>query len=101
MNNYSAIGRIGRDAEVRKTDAGDSVLNTSLAVDSGFGAKKQTLWFDLSLWGKRAESLVQYLKKGAQVGVSGELGTREHNDKTYLTLRVQEVSLLGGKAATP
>ena len=47
--------------------------------------------------GKRGESLQQYLTKGAQVVVSGELGTREHDGKTYLTVRVNDVSLVGGK----
>jgi single-strand DNA-binding protein len=49
--------------------------------------------------GKQAESgLVQYLIKGQQVAVSGELGSREHNGKTYLTLRINNISLVGGKS---
>jgi len=95
MNNFSAMGRIGKDAVVRHTASGEPVAGWSLAVDSGYGEKKQTLWIDCSLWGKRAESLSEYIRKGAQLGVTGELGTREHENKTYLTLRVANVTLVG------
>ncbi len=97
MNVLVASGNIGKDAVVRKT--GDvSVAGFSLAMKSGYGEKAQTIWLDCSLWGKQADSgLVQYLKKGQFVVLSGELGTREHEGKTYLTLRVNDVTL-GGKS---
>lgn len=99
MNSYTAIGRVGRDAEVRHTANSETVAGFSVAVDSGYGAKKQTLWFDCSVWGKRAESLAQYIKKGDRIAVQGELGTRQHDGKTYLTLRTSDVTLLGEKPA--
>lgn len=96
MNNYNAIGRVGKDAVTR--NSGETpVTGFSLAVDSGYGDKKQTLWLDCSLWGKRGEKVAGYITKGSQLGVTGELGTREHDGKTYLTLRVADVSLIGGK----
>lgn len=97
MNLLCVSGNLGKDAVVRK--AGDqSVAGFSLAMKSGYGDKAQTIWLDCSLWGKQAESgLVQYLKKGQFVVLSGELGTREHEGKTYLTLRVANVTL-GGKS---
>jgi len=98
MNNYNVIGRVGKDAVTRQAGS-EPVTGFSLAVDSGYGDKKQTLWLDCSLWGKRGEKVAQYITKGSQLGVSGELGTREHDGKTYLTLRVAEVSLIGGKPA--
>jgi len=97
MNNFNAIGRVGKDAATRFTQGGDPVTGFSLAVDSGYGDKKQTLWLDCSAWGKRYESVAQYITKGSQLGVTGELGTREHEGKTYLTLRVSDVTLVGGK----
>jgi single-strand DNA-binding protein len=98
MNNFNAIGRVGKDAQTRRTGGGDAVTGWSLAVDSGYGNKKQTLWLDCSMWGNRGEKVAEYITKGSQLGVSGELGTREHDGKTYLTLRVAEVSLIGGKS---
>ena len=102
MNVFTAVGRIGRDAEVRSTQNGTSVAGFSLAVDVGFGDKKSTLWCDASIWGKRAEGgLPQYLVKGQQVAVSGEIGTREFQKRDStpgfaVTLRVNEIDLVGG-----
>lgn len=96
MNVLTVSGNIGRDAEVRNA-GGTAVAGFSLAMKSGYGDKAQTIWLDCSIWGKQAESgLVQYLKKGQFVVVSGELGTREHEGKTYITLRCNSVDL-GGK----
>lgn len=97
MNSCNFIGRIGRDAVTRYTNAGKAVTGWSLAVDSGFGDNKTTTWIDCTLWGERGEKLAQYLTKGSQVGVTGEIGTREHEGKTYVTLRVADVTLIGGK----
>jgi single-strand DNA-binding protein len=95
--NFNDVGRIGKDAVTRFTQSGEPVTGFSLAVDSGFGDKKQTLWLDCSAWGKRWEGVTPYLVKGAQVSVQGELGTREHEGKTYLTLRIADLKLVGGK----
>lgn len=96
MKNVTIAGRIGRSAELRRTQGGDPVASFSVAVDDRSGKEKATMWFDCSVWGKRAESLSQYLTKGTAVCVSGDLGTREHNGKTYLTVRVNDVTMLGG-----
>ena len=98
---YSALGRIGRDAEQRQTQGGTAVAGFPVAVDVGFGDNKTTLWLDASIWGKRAESgLIQYLVKGQQVWVAGEIGTREYQKRDgtqgfAVTLKVQEISLAG------
>ena len=95
MNNCNFIGRVGRDAETRYTQGGKAVTGWSLAVDSGYGQNKTTIWLDCTLWGERGEKVAQYITKGSQVGVTGELGTREHDGKTYITLDVRDVTLLG------
>lgn len=104
MNQFFGIGRLGRDAETRYTADGTAVANFSLAIDVGFGGTKQTLWLDAAIFGKRAESaLVGYLTKGKQVGVSGEIGTRQYEKRDgsagfSVTLRVDKLDLLGGGA---
>lgn len=99
MNNWSITGNLGQDCRTNNV-SGTAVANFSVAVKAGFGEKSQTIWVDCALWGKRAESgLIQYLKKGQQVGVTGELSTETGNDgKTYLKLRCNEVDLIGGKS---
>jgi single-strand DNA-binding protein len=100
-NVFSFIGTVGRDAEVRYLPSGQAVLNVTVANNVGFGDKQQTLWVRVALWGKRAEgSLKDYLKKGQQVFVSGELTQREFqaNDgttKVSLELSAAVLELVG------
>lgn len=102
MNVFTAVARIGADAEQRYTQSGDSIVSFNGAVDSGFGQNKVTTWIKFNLWGKRGESVFPYLKKGGQVGVSGELSNRkwtgkEGQDRYSLEVRLNDVTLLGGK----
>ena len=96
MKSITIAGNIGRDAAVRTTQGGDKVTGWTVAVEERTGQDKRTVWFDCTLWGKRGESLAPYLTKGGKVAVSGELSTREHEGKTYLTIRAEQVTLLGG-----
>lgn len=95
MNNFNAIGRVGRDAVTRYTHAGKPVTGWALAVDKGWGDNKQTVWLDCTLWGERGEKVAQHITKGSQLGITGEIGTREHDGKTYVTLEVRDVTLIG------
>ena len=102
-NVFSFVGTVGRDAEVRYLPSGQAVLNVNVANNIGFGDKQQTLWIRVALFGKRAEgSLKEYLKKGQQVFVSGELSQNEYraNDgttKTSLELIANIIDLVGKK----
>lgn len=103
MNVFTGTARLGRDAEVRYTTNQKAVASLPIAVDFGFGDNKGTIWMDGSLWGKRAESgLIQYLTKGQQVVVSGELGQRKYTNKEGIevpvtTLKIAEIDLVGGQ----
>ncbi|KDC23949.1 single-stranded DNA-binding protein [Bordetella bronchiseptica F4563] len=73
MAQIFGMARIGRDVEVRYTQAGDPVASVSLAFDygqKGQDGKRPTQWVDGSLWGKRAESLAPYLIKGSRISVT-------------------------------
>ena len=100
-NVISFTGTVGRDAEVRSTTSGQTVLNIAVANNIGFGDKQQTIWFRVALWGKRAEgSLKDYLKKGQQVFISGELTQSEFVGtdgvkKTTLEINANIVDLVG------
>ena len=70
----SDFGRIGRDAELRFTASGDAVCSVPVAVDygrKGQDGKKPTQWYEVTLWGKQAEGLAEYLTKGKQVFFTG------------------------------
>lgn len=97
MNVFCFTGNLGGDVKVNST-GGSTVANFSVAVKSGFGDKAQTMWIACALWGKQAESrLIDYLTKGQQVAITGELSNREHDGKTYLQVRVSTINLVGGK----
>ena len=96
MKSITIAGGIGRDATTRQTQSGDSVTGFSVAVEERNGRDRRTIWFDVSIWGRRGDALSQYLTKGSKVAVSGDLSTREHEGKTYLTVRADQVTLLGG-----
>lgn len=97
MNVLALTGNLGQDCRTNNVN-GTAVCNFSVAMKAGFGDKAQTIWIDCALWGKQAESrLPEFLVKGQQVAVSGELSTREHEGKTYLQLRCNSVDLIGKK----
>lgn len=96
MKSITIAGNIGKDAVTRTMQGGEQVTSWSVAVEERQGQDKRTIWFDCSLWGKRGTLLSQYMTKGTRVAVSGDLSTREHDGRTYLTVRANEVTLLGG-----
>jgi single-strand DNA-binding protein len=97
MKSITIAGNIGRDAVVRTTGGGDKVTSWTIAVEDRQNKDKPTLWFDCSMWGPRGEKLAEYLTKGGKVVVSGDLSTREHEGKTYLSVRADQVTLMGAR----
>ena len=100
MNVITVAGTLGKDAEVKYLANGDAIANFSVADSQG--KDKPTLWWNCGLYGKRAESLAQYLVKGQAVTVTGSVSEREWTDKNGLTrksidVRVNDVALQGGR----
>lgn len=100
MNVITIAGQLGRAAEVKHLNSGDAICNFSIA--DSMGKDKGTIWWNCSLFGKRAESLAQYLVKGQAVTVSGTVSEREWTDKDgakrkSMDVRVNEVALQGGR----
>lgn len=106
MNIFTCTTRLYKDAEQRYTQAGDSIVSFKGAVDAGYGQNKTTSWIKFSMFGKRGESVLPYLKDKTQIAVSGELANREYTDKEgqkrySLEVRVNELTLLGSKSQEP
>lgn len=100
MNNITITGSLGRDIELRSMPNGDRVGSFSVADSQG--RDKPTIWWNCQLFGKRAESLAQYLIKGQQVTVAGSIAEREWTDKDgnkrkQMDIRVSDLALQGGK----
>lgn len=103
LASIALTGRLGRDAELKYLPDGTPALRFSIAVaryEKGAGERNEaTDWWDVDFLGKRAESVAQYLTKGKRVGVSGSTALRKSKDgeKTYATVKAQEVVLLGSR----
>jgi single-strand DNA-binding protein len=102
MNNLSATGNIGSDAEVRHTASGAVITSWSFALSSGYGDKRKTTWLRCNLFGDRGEKLAPMLLKGTQVALNGEISLNEYvakdgTNKSSIELNVSNVTLLGKK----
>lgn len=103
LNTYTFTGRLGNDAEVKYTQAGKAIWTASVGVGYGYGDNRGTNWIRVSTFDKRAEALGKLeLRKGAAIGVTGELrvrtyDTREGGKGTSVEVVAQDVALLGGK----
>lgn len=98
MKTISLVGNVGKTAETRTTQNGNKVTSFSLAVSHYDGKENATLWFDVSMWGKRGEAVVQFAQKGAKIAVSGDFSTREYEGKTYLQCNATDFTPCGGKS---
>ena len=96
MKNLTISGNVGKDAETRTTQSGTSVTSFSMAVGHYDGKEKSTMWFEVSMWGKRGEAVAQFATKGAKLTVTGDLSMREYNGKTYLQVRADNFTPMGG-----
>ena len=86
FNKIVIVGYLGRDPELRYTPSGMQVCSFSIATterrkDGSGEMQDQTTWFNVSVWGKRAETANQYLSKGKQVFVDGRLRAEEYTDR--------------------
>ena len=100
MNSITITGHLGRDIELRSLSDGTPVGGFSVADSQG--RDKPVTWWRCSLFGKRAESLAPYLKKGQQVTIVGSVTEREYTDKdgqkrTSIDVRVNDLALQGGR----
>ena len=91
----TVAGNVGKDAELRQA-GGTTVCSFSVASSAKVKGQKTVTWIDVSIWGKRGESLQPFICKGGRVVVMGELTTREHQGKTYLQVRADQIELMGG-----
>lgn len=97
MNNWNFTGNLGNPAEVKVLPTGTTVCEFSVAVKSGYGDKEKTNWAKCTLFGKKAEGrLPEFLQKGTQVAISGELELQKWDGGSGLVVRVSELDLIGG-----
>lgn len=81
LNTVNITGRLGGDPELRATPKGLPATSISIANTNGYGDKKRTNWVKVDLFGKTAENLCKYMKKGSIITVEGSLKIDQYEDK--------------------
>ena len=110
VNKVILIGHLGADPEVRYTQGGTAVANLRIATNDSYNDKtsgervEKTEWHRVVAWGKLAEIVGQYLKKGRQVYIEGSLQTRQYQDQQGVTkysteIKANDLVMLGGRGA--
>lgn len=101
LNQCNFIGRLGNDPETKYTQSGMAVTNISLACGWKSKDKEGTEWVRVSAFGKLAEIMGEYLKKGSQVFISGRMKTDkwEKDGHTHYSTSIiaDTMQMLGGK----
>ncbi len=104
LNKIMLIGNAGNDAELRYTPNGDGVASFSLAVGNRYTNREgqqidETEWFRITSWGRNAEFVSNYIKKGMQVYVEGRLSHSVYQDnagetKISLDVNARDVQIV-------
>jgi len=102
------LGNTGRDVELRYTPQGTAVANFSVASNTvrntPEGQKKKTDWYNVSAFGRQAETLARYLTKGSQILVRGKLNlsawqTRDGEPRVNADVLLQDFEFAGANPA--
>ena len=106
-NKVQLIGNLGMDPEVKALNGGKKLAKMSIATNETYKNAKgervtETQWHNLIAWGKTAEIVEKFLKKGSEVAIEGKLINNNYTDKEgvkrYFTeIEVSEVLMLGSK----
>jgi len=94
INSVSLVGRLTRDVDLRYTQNGKAVANFTLAVNRPFKnaqGEQEADFINCNAWGKQAENLANYMKKGNQIGLIGRINTRSYENQEGKRIFVTEV----------
>ena len=108
VNKVILLGNVGKDPEIRSTQGGMQVAKFTLATTEGVKDQSgkwndKTEWHSLVAFGRTAEIIRDYVKKGSQIYIEGKLSTsswddKESGQKKYRTeILVNDLQLLGGR----
>ena len=110
INKVILVGNLGNDPDVRYTAGGAAIANVSIATTEGWKDREsgemqeKTEWHKVVFFGKLAEIVAEYVKKGSQIYIEGRLQTRKWQDKEgnerYTTeIVANEMQMLGGRSS--
>lgn len=94
INNVVLVGRMIRDAELRYTQSNQAVATFTLAVNRNFknqSGEREADFINVVIWRQQAENLANWAKKGALIGVTGAIQTRNYDNQQGQRIYVTEV----------
>lgn len=103
LNVVTLVGRVGGDPDVKYFESGTVLCKLTLAVNRRTKNSDQPDWFNLEIWGKTAQVAADYVRKGAQIGVTGSLRFERWQDRntganrSKPVIRVDQLEFLGSK----
>lgn len=106
VNKVILLGNLGKDPEAKVLESGQMVVNFPVATtekwkDKDGQIQEATEWHNCAAWGKQAEVIEKYLKKGAKVFIEGKIKTESYEkdgEKKFLTkIQVREINFLDSK----
>ena len=100
MNSINIIGRLTRDVEISYTKSNKAIGKFSIAVPNSYN-KEEVYFFNCTVWDKQATILAQYVKKGNQIALIGELKQNRWQDKegknrSAVDINVNSFTFIGG-----
>ena len=94
INNVVLVGRMTRDAELRYTPQNQAVATFTLAVNRNFknqSGEREADFINVVIWRQQAENLANWAKKGALIGITGRIQTRNYDNQQGQRVYVTEV----------
>ncbi len=94
INNVVLVGRMTKDADLRYTAQGQAVATLTLAVNRNFknqNGEREADFINIVIWRQQAENLASWAKKGALIGITGRIQTRNYENQQGQRVYVTEV----------
>ena len=94
INNLTLIGRLTKDVELKYTPANQAVAQFTLAVNRTFknaNGERESDFINCVIWRKSAENFANFVKKGALIGITGRIQTRNYENAQGQRVYVTEV----------
>ncbi|NDD57703.1 MAG: single-stranded DNA-binding protein [Chlamydiae bacterium] len=98
MNQITIAGHLGADPEVRFTSSGQKVTTLRVAAKARKGAKDETIWWKVTVWGEQFDKMLTYFKKGSPIITAGELNKPEiftdREGKPQVSMNITAMNLM-------
>lgn len=103
VNSVVIVGRVGQDPEIKYFESGSVKAKFSVAVDRNFSKEnRETDWFNVEVWGRQAEFVGEWVKKGQLLSLTGHVEVQRWNDqagnpKEWPSIKATDIRLEGSK----